>query len=86
MPLVRIALRLGKSAGYREAIAGAVHDCMVKTLNVPPQDRFQLVTEHAPDGLIYDPEYLGIHRSDDIVIIQLTLNQGSLSRGEKELL
>ena len=49
---------------------------MVDVLNVPADDRFQIVTEHDPDSLIYDPTYLGISRSDDIVIIQITLNQG----------
>jgi 4-oxalocrotonate tautomerase len=76
MPLVRIALRAGKSPEYTKAIADAVHECMVKTLNVPPLDRFQVITAHSPDGLIYDPEYLGIHRTNDIVIIQITLNHG----------
>ena len=33
-------------------------------------------TEHPADGLIYDPTYLGIERSDDIVFIQITLNMG----------
>ena len=76
MPLVRIALRSGKSPDYRRAIGEAVHQCMVEVLNVPPDDRFQVVTEHDSDSLIYDPTYLGISRSDDIVIIQITLNQG----------
>jgi 4-oxalocrotonate tautomerase len=76
MPLVRIDLRSGKSPEYRRAIGEAVHQCMVETLNVPPDDRFQILAEHDPNSLIYDPTYLGISRSDDVVIIQVTLNQG----------
>ena len=49
---------------------------MVEVLNVPAEDRFQIVSEHDADSLIYDPTYLGISRSDDIVLIQITLNQG----------
>ena len=49
---------------------------MVESINVPPQDRFQVVTEHPADGLIYDPSYLGINRTDDVVFIQITLNAG----------
>ena len=49
---------------------------MVETINVPPQDRFQVITEHPDDGLIYDPSYLGINRTDDVVFIQITLNAG----------
>jgi 4-oxalocrotonate tautomerase len=76
MPLVRIDLRSGKSPDYRRAIGEAVHQCMVDVLNVPADDRFQVLSEHDPDSLIYDPTYLGISRSDDIVLIQITLNQG----------
>ena len=76
MPLVRISLREGKSAAYRRAIADGVHEAMLVTINVPAADRFQVVTEHGADGLLYDPGYLGIKRTDDVVLIQVTLNQG----------
>ena len=33
------------------------------------------MTEHSPADLIYDPTYLGVKRTDDIVMIQITLNQ-----------
>lgn len=76
MPLVRISLREGKSAAYRQAIGEAVHRAMVETINAPASDRFQVITEHSPDGLIYDPSYLNIDRTDDVVFVQITLNAG----------
>src|SRR6266700_8226700 len=76
MPLVRISLRAGKSAEYRRAIADGIHRAMVETLAAPEHDRFQVVTEHDADGLIYDPTYLGIQRSDDVVMVQITLSAG----------
>ena len=76
MPLVRIALRAGKSAEYRRAIADGIHRAMVETLAAPEHDRFQVITEHDTDGLIYDPTYLGIQRSDDVVLVQITLSAG----------
>ncbi len=76
MPLVRISLRVGKSAAYRRAIGEGVHRAMVETINVPPLDRFQVITEHSSDDLIYDPRYLEIERSDDVVFVQITLNAG----------
>ena len=85
MPLVRISLRSGKSPEYRRAIADAVHEALVAIANVPPQDRFQIVSEHGADGLIYDPEYLGIHRTDDIVIVQVIWNLGRTLETKKLL-
>lgn len=76
MPLVRISLRDGKPEAYRKALADGVHRAMVEALDVPAQDRFQIVTEHSAAGLIYDPSYLGIERSDDIVLVQITLSTG----------
>ena len=45
-------------------------------MNVPRQDHFQVITDHDKAGLIYDPSYLGIQRSDGIIFIQITLNEG----------
>jgi len=76
MPLVRISLREGKSEQYRRALADGVHQAIVEAIDAPAQDRFQIVTEHSATGLIYDPNYLGIERSDDIVMVQITLSAG----------
>lgn len=75
MPLVRIAFRAGKSTLYRQAVADEVHRALVDVAGVPQMDRFQVLTEHVAADLIYDPTYLGVNRSDDIVMIQITLNQ-----------
>ena len=76
MPLVRIDLRAGHSAAVRQAVGDSVHQAMVETIGVPAEDRFQVITEHPPEGLVYDPGYLGIRRSDGIVLVQITLNAG----------
>jgi phenylpyruvate tautomerase PptA (4-oxalocrotonate tautomerase family) len=76
VPLVRIALRTGKAPLYRRRLGEIVYETMVETLNVPPADNFRVTTEHDPLGIVYDPDYLGIHRTDDIVIVQITLNEG----------
>jgi phenylpyruvate tautomerase PptA (4-oxalocrotonate tautomerase family) len=76
MPFVRIDLVAGKSADYRRTIGDVVYDAMLATINVPTGDRFQVITEHPADGLIIDPGYLGIHRTAECVLIQITLNDG----------
>lgn len=76
MPFVRISLREGKPPAYRKAISDGVYEAMLDTINVPVGDRFQVITEYPPDGLIYDARYLGIRRTDDVVFIQITLNAG----------
>jgi len=76
MPLVRIDLPAGKSAEYHAAVGDVVYVAMVETMNVPKDDRFQIIAEHTPTDLVIDPTYLGINRSKDAIIIQVTLNEG----------
>jgi 4-oxalocrotonate tautomerase len=85
MPLVRISLREGKPETYRRALADGIHRAMVETINVPPLDRFQVITEHPAESLIYDPAYLGIVRSDDVVFVQITLNAGRSTEQKRAL-
>lgn len=76
MPLVRISMIEGRPESFRRKVADAVHRALVETITIPAQDRFQIITEHAKADLIYDSQYLGIRRTDEIVIIQITLSGG----------
>jgi phenylpyruvate tautomerase PptA (4-oxalocrotonate tautomerase family) len=76
MPLVRVSLRQGRPAGFGKRIGAVVYHTMVDTINVPLRDNFQLISEHDPESFVYDPDYLDISRSDDLVFIQITLNEG----------
>lgn len=76
MPLVRIDHASGKPASYRAAISQGVHDAMLRTFNVPDDDRFQIIGEHAPGtAIVHAQSYLGIKYSDGLVIIQITCNE-----------
>jgi 4-oxalocrotonate tautomerase len=76
MPLLRAEMPRGKSREYKLGIGDVVYEAMRATLNVPENDRFQIFTEHAPEDLSIDPIYLGISRSPDALILQITLNEG----------
>ena len=76
MPLVRISLLKGRPADLRRKIGAAIHRALGETIDVPQRDRFQVLTEHEPGDLVYDSEYLGIARTDQIVIVQITLSAG----------
>jgi phenylpyruvate tautomerase PptA (4-oxalocrotonate tautomerase family) len=85
MPLVRIDLREGKTPEYRRKIGDMVYRAMRETINMPEHDRFQVITDHPAEGLVYDPSYLGINRTDNIVFIQITLNAGRTLDQKKAL-
>ena len=75
MPFVRIDLRRGKDAAYRQQVAQAVYDALL-SVGVPERDRFQAINEYDESSLIFDPTYLGIRRSADFLAIQITWNEG----------
>ena len=76
MPLVRIDLLEGKSPEYRAQIGEIVYRALLEAFAVPKNDRFQIITEHPKEGLQFDRDYLGVHRSDDCVFLQITLSGG----------
>jgi phenylpyruvate tautomerase PptA (4-oxalocrotonate tautomerase family) len=83
MPLVRIDLRKGKDAAYRRQVGRVVYEAMVG-VGVPQNDRFVVVSEHDADNFQFDPTYLGIRRTDDLVIIQVTWNDGRTVEQKKQ--
>jgi 4-oxalocrotonate tautomerase len=76
IPIVRIDLIEGKSEEYRAQVGDIVYQTLVDVLNVPTGDRFQVITEHRKGALLFDPDYLGVHRTDDCIFFQITLNAG----------
>ena len=74
MPITRISLRRGKGAEYRRALMDQVYEAMRDTFDVPEEDRFMIVSEHEEADFSFGRRYLGIDRSDDLVIIQITAN------------
>ena len=54
------------------AIQQGVYAALRATFEVPEHDRFVVVNQHAPEEFFYDPGYLGIQRSDELVFVRIT--------------
>lgn len=76
MPFVRIDLTRGKSPQYRKTLGEIIYRAMVELINVPQDDKFQVITEHAPEDINVSESYLGHRHSEDIILIEITLNAG----------
>jgi phenylpyruvate tautomerase PptA (4-oxalocrotonate tautomerase family) len=72
MPFVRIDLRRGKCGTYLAALRDSVYQALRATFEVPEHDRFIVITQHDPDEFDCDGGYLGVSRSEDLLIIQIT--------------
>jgi phenylpyruvate tautomerase PptA (4-oxalocrotonate tautomerase family) len=85
MPLVRISLKRGKPATYRKAIADGVYTALRETFNVPDEDRFITISEHDEDDFLFSRSYMNIERSDDLVILQITVSNTRTVEQKKAL-
>ncbi|WP_202370745.1 tautomerase family protein [Pseudomonas sp. MWU318] len=85
MPLVRVEIKKHSDPIFAKRIGEQIYAAMRATINVPEHDNFQILNEHDGEHFIFDPQYLGIQRSDQLVIIQITLNEGRTLEQKKAL-
>lgn len=76
MPLVRISLREGKSPEYHTTLMEQIYLAMREAMGTPENDRFATISEHKASCFNNSGDYGGIDRSDDLVIIQMTILAG----------
>ncbi len=84
MPLARIDLIKGKPEAYRQAIGEAVYQGL-RSIGVPEDDRFMVINEHEKANFIFAQSYLGVAHTDDLVIIQITFNEGRTTAQKQAL-
>ncbi len=84
MPLVRIDIGPGHPAGFGRAVGDIVYRAMTTEINVPADDKFQIISAHEATELNIPVSYLGIEYSPGIVFIQVTLNGGRTTELKKK--
>ena len=72
MPLLCFDLIQGRSESQIKRILDVTHEVMVNAFNVPERDRYQIVREHAPSGIIIEDTGLGIKRTPNKMVLQIT--------------
>lgn len=72
MPLLRFDLIEGRTDAEMTALLDAAHRAMLAAFDVPPDDRYQIVTEHASSRMIVEDTGLGIPRTKNVVFLQVT--------------
>jgi phenylpyruvate tautomerase PptA (4-oxalocrotonate tautomerase family) len=76
MPLAKIHLRKGQRAEKKRAIADALQASLIATLDIPEQDRFQLIEEYEDDHFIHTDAFLGLTYTRDLLMIEIALTEG----------
>ncbi len=76
MPFTRVSVKAGTSIEQKHAIAKGVHQAMVDNIGIPQDDFFQLMSEYKPEDFFFDRNFLGVSRSSELVVVQITLRRG----------
>lgn len=76
MPLVRIDLNKNQPRGLAKKVGDIIYQAMLEEINVPADDKFQIISHHEDEELVKPKSYMGVQYSDGIIFIQITLNQG----------
>ena len=73
MPLVRIDHGPHHPSGFGKAVGEIVYRAMIEEINVPADDKFQIITTHQDSELNVAPSYLGIEYSAGIQVNLLSI-------------
>jgi 4-oxalocrotonate tautomerase len=85
MPLVRVSLQSGRTPAQKKAIADSIYEAMRETVNIPEDDRFILLDERTPENVFIDPGYMGISRTSEAIIIEITFRKGRTAEMKQAL-
>jgi phenylpyruvate tautomerase PptA (4-oxalocrotonate tautomerase family) len=85
MPLARISVPAHLTPARIRALADAVHEGLVETCGVPPNDRFQLVSTYAPEMMFIDPTFPDVARTPDASIIEILFLEGRTIEHKRNL-
>jgi len=77
MPLAKIHVLEGRYDQNRIAkVSDAIQSALMDTLRVPPEDFYQLIFELPKNRFLHTPSFVGMHYTDDLIILDLTFIQG----------
>jgi phenylpyruvate tautomerase PptA (4-oxalocrotonate tautomerase family) len=74
MPVFNAHIPKGKFTRERKmAIGNALNQSLVQGLDIPPGDRFVMISEHGDDELFIDPTFMNMKRTDEAMIITVLI-------------
>ena len=85
MPFVRTAIPKGTNTMHKHQIVQGIHEALVEGIGMPKDELFNLVTEYNDDEFFYDRGFNGIARSDNLIVVEITMRRGRSDAMKREL-
>ena len=85
MPFIRTSVHRDSSQEQRQAIVDGIHQALVDAIGMPQDELFNLVSEYQPGQFFFSRTFNGIVRSDQVVVIEITMRRGRSDAMKREL-
>ncbi len=85
MPFIRTLVRQNTPAARKQAIVMGIHQALIDAIGMPKDELFNAVAEYAPDEFFYDRTFNGIARSENLVVVELTMRRGRSDAMKRDL-
>ncbi|TYC49245.1 tautomerase family protein [Rhodobacterales bacterium] len=86
MPLTHVSILKGsKTAGQKAVILDEIYQSLRETFDVPADDKFMTISDHSREDFLFGRHYMNIDRSDDLILIQLTVSDTRTVEKKKAL-
>ncbi|EJM63728.1 hypothetical protein, 4-oxalocrotonate tautomerase [Pseudomonas sp. GM50] len=85
MPFVRTAVIKGTSQQQRQRIVDGIHQALIESIGMPPDELFNLVADYDPEQFFYSRTFNGVARSDNLIVIEITMRRGRSDAMKREL-
>ncbi|MCR2805412.1 tautomerase family protein [Paenibacillus soyae] len=77
MPFIRVSyMKPQYEPSQLERVSQTIMHALIQHFNVPADDLFQVFHAHDPAEFYYSNNYLGVERSNELLLIQITLKSG----------
>jgi 4-oxalocrotonate tautomerase len=76
LPLITLSVEAGRTREQKRQLADAVYEALRAAVQIPENDRFVAIREHAAGDLVADSGYLGVARSEHPMFVEITLRRG----------
>ena len=76
MPFIRTSVHKDTRQQRRQAIVDGIHEALVSSNGMPPDELFNRVNEHDGQSFLYSRSFNGDQRSDHVVVVEITMRRG----------
>jgi phenylpyruvate tautomerase PptA (4-oxalocrotonate tautomerase family) len=83
MPLVYVDLIEGRDPELVRSLLDTAHEALVEAFELPPRDRYQVVSTHPAREIVAWDTGLGFHRSDQLVIVHIVSRRRTRRQKQK---